>query len=54
MKQIEYLQKKKINFFMTWKVPQTDNSSIPGWKADIHSLTESTSAQPSTNVVARA
>lgn len=38
---------------MTWKVPQTDNSSIPGWKADTHSLTESTSAQPS-SVVARA
>jgi len=25
---------------MTWRVPQTDNSGIPGWKADTHSLTE--------------
>lgn len=36
MKQTEYLQKK---FFMTHKVPQTDNASIPGWKGDTHSLT---------------
>lgn len=38
IKQIEYFF-KKISFFMTWKVPQTENYSIAGWKADTHSLT---------------